>query len=103
LLVAYVLVLLYSYLAGGLILPAIRLLVIYDASAFDRCFSLSWTFGRVQGREVMMNYLMHVIVSLTFGLASPIVGILVTASILSNVLLVGRLWILHIEQSKPTL
>lgn len=53
-----------------------------------------------------MNFIMHIIVSLTFGLASPVLGVVIMTCILTNVLLtrilVGRLWHIDPSASAPT-
>jgi Leucine-rich repeat (LRR) protein len=103
LLVAYIPVLLYSYTIAGLVNPCIRLLMIDHENAEEKKRNTFYTIirsilvsDRVQGRQLITNYLIQIIVMLTFGLASPILSIVIGICILSNILLhqilVGRIW-----------
>jgi Leucine-rich repeat (LRR) protein len=103
LLVAYIPVLLYSYTIAGIVLPSIRLLMMHYEGVVDKLSNDSffrigqfWDPNRVRGRQLITNYLIQIIVLLTFGLASPLLSIVIVTSISSNVLLhqtvVGRLW-----------
>jgi Leucine-rich repeat (LRR) protein len=102
LLVAYIPVLLYSYTIAGVALPCVRLLMLHYHDVIDEILdgsflkALFWKPNRVQGRKLLTNYLIQIIVLMTFGLASPILSIVIVTCILSNVLLhqvlVGRIW-----------
>jgi Leucine-rich repeat (LRR) protein len=99
LLVAYIPVLVYSYTIAGVVLPLVRLLMVHYQSVIDRAFFnklVFWKPDRVQGRQLVTSYLIQIIVLLTFGLASPILSIVIVTCVVSNVLLdqvlVGRIY-----------
>jgi hypothetical protein len=94
-LVSYVPVLIFSYLMNGLILPCVRLLLINFEGQVFGCLSrikeldsyissAKDIFRRVRGRNVTVNYMLHVTVLLTFGLACPLLGITVAVAIIIN-------------------
>jgi Leucine-rich repeat (LRR) protein len=96
LLVAYVPVLIYTYVANGFIVPIFRIIVALYPE-LSRIATIPFTFlstqkqrksylTRIRGRDLTIIMLLHATVLLTFGLASSILGIIVVVTIVNEYL-----------------
>lgn len=93
LLVSYTPVLLYTYIIYGFVFPILRSVPIFrDQSSqtlqsIAQILKIDMNLNRVNGCNIVMLNIVHSTVMLTFGLASPILGITVAVGIINNLIL----------------
>jgi hypothetical protein len=97
--VTYIPVLLYSYAIFGFIIPLLRYLAATRSDYAKNWWLCTWLLGdevsgKVNGRNNIVMIILHLTVLMTFGLASPILGLVIVVAILNDcwmsTLLVGR-------------
>jgi hypothetical protein len=107
LLTSYTPVLIYSYLAYGIVVPVIRLIACYWNNSIEnisvvillfKLLGQGLKFG-VKGRDAVVTMCLHLSVLLTFGVASPVLGVVILIAIIIDCcvsyLLIGRYIVSH--------
>lgn len=93
LLVTYIPVLLYSYLLYGVFVQLFRFWICWNVEFINRISIIAiletmigseGLVARVKGRDFVVTLALHATVLLTFGIASPILGIVIIVSIISD-------------------
>lgn len=92
LIVTYVPVLFYTYIVYGLVVPLLRFVLTQSSSyaivqSIFRTYAYLFTdvddvLGRVSGRDTVVMIMLHITVLMTFGIASPLLGLAIVVGIL---------------------